>query len=156
VSEIWVEVTCFDSDQLKYEKIAPKRKRATEEAMNIETRQKFEEWAATHDMDLKPSRCTMGAFQYSDCDADFAWEAWKTQAATIDTLQAEVVALKQDAARYRWLRTEQRIGDGWTMGVVLTEREGIGKNEKWKLRALSGEELDARIDAIQQQNLNRP
>ncbi len=58
--------------------------------MDIETRQKFEEWAATQDMDLKPGRCTMGEPQYANCDTDFAWAAWKEQEQRIRALEREL------------------------------------------------------------------
>lgn len=56
----------------------------------INIRQQFENWAATQDMDLKPGRCTMGEFQHADCDADFAWEAWKFQEARLAELRKDL------------------------------------------------------------------
>lgn len=58
--------------------------------ITITIRQQFEDWAATQDVDLKPGRCTMGEFQHADCDADFAWEAWKFQEARLGELRKEL------------------------------------------------------------------
>ena len=61
----------------------------------IDTRQRFEEWAAAHDMDLKPGRCSMGEYQYSNCDTDFAWESWKFQQTRINELERELEKAKK-------------------------------------------------------------
>lgn len=64
--------------------------------MDIETRQRFEEWAAIHDLDLKPGRCAMGEFQYCDLDTDFAWQAWKTQAGEIAKARDQLAAVEME------------------------------------------------------------
>ena len=61
---------------------------------DLTARQQFEAWAADHDLDLKPGRCSFGQFQQAEHDADLAWEAWKFQQAKIDALQQQLEEAK--------------------------------------------------------------
>jgi hypothetical protein len=83
--------------------------------MDIETRQQFEAWAATYDLDLKPARCSMGEFQYCELNTDFAWQAWKIQANALEQTRERLAALeienrilKSDAAKAFALRIADR------------------------------------------------
>jgi hypothetical protein len=64
--------------------------------MSIETRKQFEAWAATYDLDLKPTRCSMGEFQYCELDTEFAWQAWKMQAVAIEQVREQLAVVEME------------------------------------------------------------
>lgn len=58
----------------------------------------FEAWAATIDMDVTPLATPVWGNLYSDCNTDYAWQAWQAsrkQAIDPETIRLAEVALSE-------------------------------------------------------------
>ena len=100
--------------------------------------QAFEAWAKKKKMPL----ARIGQ-QYDDFWVDHAWNGWQARAA----LAAPAAGDARDAARYRWLRHEDREEKHRYDGAIYVRQVQLTSGVITGSAVLVGEDLDAAIDA---------